>query len=134
MGPLPGGGQGLRVSRPGNDVLDTGLTTKQLAFDSRWPATARVHMTGDLTITSGYTTVNFGVTFPSIPPVFSWHKTATGVFQPLSMGFNGNFNIGWITSDFDFRVEWVRIFNDHAEFIRPGTGTSTVRYLILRPF
>jgi len=63
MGPLPGGGQGLRVSRPGNDVMDPNLTGKQLAFDSRWPAAMNVDLSG--TATSGAT--SFGKTY-SVPP------------------------------------------------------------------
>lgn len=35
LGPLPGGGDGLRIARPGYNVLDVNLPAKHLAFDSR---------------------------------------------------------------------------------------------------
>lgn len=35
LGPLPGGGNGLRIARPGYDVNNPNLPANHLAFDSR---------------------------------------------------------------------------------------------------
>ncbi len=72
MGELPGGGIGLRVSRPGINVLSTGLNPNQLAFDSAWPNTMRVVTSGNRSIGSapGSVTVNYGESVSGIPNVF----------------------------------------------------------------
>lgn len=77
LGALPGGGVGLRVSRPGFDVLNTALTGKQIAFDSRWAASGRVVTMGAVSVpnTDSATTVNFGVTLPSVPVVIGMFRT-----------------------------------------------------------
>lgn len=66
LGALPGGGHGLRVSRPGFDVLNTGLAPKQLAFDSRWPAAMRLVKSGLVSSGSG-ATIDFGETLDVEP-------------------------------------------------------------------
>lgn len=66
-GALPGGGYGLRVSRPGNDVLNTGLTGPQLAFDSRWPMAMNIDYASTGTAAFG-TNFTLGATYPT-PPV-----------------------------------------------------------------
>lgn len=75
LGALPGGGQGLRVSRPGYNVLDTSLSPKQLAFDSRWPAALRVHMAGSASFGA---TVYFGRSFAAPPLVVVAYTTNVG--------------------------------------------------------
>lgn len=73
LGALPGGGLGLRVSRPGKNVLDTGLAPKDLAFDSRWPAAMRLVKSGAATTSStpgAGATIMFGRTLPVEPMCF----------------------------------------------------------------
>lgn len=77
-GNLPGGGAGLRVSKPGSNVLDANLQPKQVAFDSRWNRAGRVHMIGSVT---GNTTISFGKTFPVCPLVFVVYTDASGRYR-----------------------------------------------------
>jgi len=129
MGPLPGGGSGLRVSRPGNDVLDTNLTGKQLAFDSRWPTTARVHMAGTVNpASSGTQTVGFGTTFANIPPAFVWSKhPTTGVWSPLVVNYPYAFQDVFTPGN----TGPLQIFSDRIAFF--GAAGQSYRYLVLRP-
>ncbi len=80
-GPLPGGGIGLRVSRPGYNVLDAGIAPKGVAFDSRWSRAGRIHMTG---VVTGSTTISFGKTFPVCPLVYIVFTDAQGRYRSLS--------------------------------------------------
>jgi len=131
VGPLPGGGSGLRVSRPGFNVLDTNLTGKQLAFDSRWATTARVFATGIHSAqANGLQTIGYGVNFTTIPPAFVWRKHATEArWYPLVMTF------GLLTIRDPFTPESggpLMIYPDRIEF---GAAAGNVfRYLILRPY
>ena len=61
----------LRVSRPGFNVLSTGLTPKQLAFDSRWQESGNVFMSGNFSApaTGSWLTIPFGTTFNTPPLV-----------------------------------------------------------------
>lgn len=135
LGALPGGGQGLRVSRPGFDVLDTGLTAKQLAFDSRWPSAARVHMEGQIFCgavgnVSTYSTVNFGVDFGVPPPVITLVNNGPG-WQPSDYNYaNGN----WPPTDTG--IDAVRVYSSFIQFWHPLTGLPgrTYKYIVLRPF
>jgi hypothetical protein len=80
LGALPGGGSGLRVSRPGYDVLSTSLTQKQVAFDSRWPAAMRLVKSGSATTSSSPgvgATVMFGVALPVEPMCFVLTKSGS---------------------------------------------------------
>lgn len=75
LGPLPGGGVGLRASRPGFNVLDPNLTGKQLAFDSRWTKVERVFKRDMISLGSGQPhTVSFGTTFSVIPTVLFMYR------------------------------------------------------------
>lgn len=78
VGPLPGGGAGIRVSRPGYNALDAGLQPKQVAFDSRWNRAGRVHMTG---VVTGDSTVYFGKTFAICPLVYLVFTDAQGRYR-----------------------------------------------------
>lgn len=78
VGPLPGGGAGIRVSRPGYNALDPNLQPKQVAFDSRWNRAGRVHMTG---VVTGDTTIYFGKTFPICPLVYLVFTDAQGRYR-----------------------------------------------------
>ena len=138
-GALPGGGTGIRVSRPGFNVLDPNLTGQQLSFDSRWPVAARVHMDGAVTATpsgnlNSYVTVGFGTTFASPPPVLVLSDGTSG-FEPA----------GWKSVDANWGGTWqstsngvithCRIWTDRVEFWRPRAGANRVyKYIVLRPF
>jgi hypothetical protein len=73
FGELPGGGLGLRVSRPGYNVLDSALRDEKIAFDSRWPAAMRLIKSGSAN-TSGSAgvgaTIMFGLTLAVEPMCF----------------------------------------------------------------
>lgn len=133
VGALPGGGYGLRVSRPGHDVTNTGLTGQQLAFDSRWPATARVFLNGSVTIgvvfPLAYYTVSFGTTFASVPPVIIMQRSTAGsAWQPV----DGSLNDSWLPSGGIF--EPARIYADRIELAYPTFGSSREYcYLVMRP-
>lgn len=45
---------GLRISRPGFDVMYSGLAPEQLAFDSRWNTMGRVYYSGQSRVYQGY--------------------------------------------------------------------------------
>lgn len=133
VGALPGGGHGLRVSRPGHDVTNTGLTGQQLAFDSRWPATARMFLNGTVTLgvifPIAYTTVSFGTTFASVPPVIIMQRDTSGsVWRTV----DGSLNDTWTPSGGIF--EPARVFADRIELMHPFTGSSREYcYLVMRP-
>lgn len=135
LGALPGGGYGLRVSRPGYDVLDPGLGPQQLAFDSRWPTAARVHMEGQIYCgpvsgISTYSTVGFGLDFGTIPPVITLVNNGAG-WQPSDYNYaNGN----WPPTDTG--IDAVRVFSSYMQFWHPGNPLPgrTYKYLVLRPF
>ena len=87
QGNLPGGGSGIRVSRPGYEVTDPNLPPKGIAFDSRWPAAMNVHMSGAATgpTTGGQvTTVWFGKTFPTPPLVIVAFTDGQGRYRLYS--------------------------------------------------
>ncbi|MGJ8529809.1 hypothetical protein [Maritalea sp.] len=67
LGLLPGGGHGLRVSRPGHDVNDVNLTGNQLAFDSRYNRAGVLIAYGFL---EGGQTLD--LTVYAEPPYFIW--------------------------------------------------------------
>ena len=133
LGALPGGGYGLRVSRPAFDVLNTGLSGKQLAFDSRWPTAARVHLEGSITCgASGnlttYSSVGFGTTFGSIPPVLVLMDDGTG-WRTTDWNYDGG---AW--DPIGRSIEACRISASGMSFWHPITGASrTYKYLVMRP-
>lgn len=134
MGALPGGGMGLRVSRPGHNVLDGGLTGQQLAFDSRWPATSRLFMNGSVTLTSvfpvAYHTVSFGLTFGSVPPVIMMQRNTAG---SAWRAVDGTLSNQWESTG-GFGYAPARVFADRLEIMRPFTGiTVEFCYLVMRP-
>ena len=103
IGSLPGGGHGLRVSRPGFNALDANLQPKQVAFDSRWNRAGRVHMTG---IVSGNTTISFGKTFPVCPLVYVVYTDASGRHRNHSTGASGS-------------IDAVRVTTANVQFVLP---------------
>lgn len=132
-GALPGGGFGLRVSRPGYNVLDAGLTGKQLAFDSRWGAAARLFLNGKVTLSSvfpvAYHTVSFGATFASVPPVIIMQRLTSGASWQL---VDGSLNNTWLPSGGIY--EPARVYSDRLEIMRPFTGGEReFCYLVMRP-
>lgn len=128
LGALPGGGRGLRVSRPGFNVMDTGLSGKQLAFDSRWTSAARVFLNGTITLgvvtPISYFTLPFGTVFPVSPPVIVLQRPVSSASWQVVDGVV--YNTG---------AEPVRVHTDRMEIMYPFTGGSRqFCYLVLRPF
>lgn len=133
-GALPGGGYGIRVSRPGNDVLNTALTGKQLAFDSRWTSSARVFLNGSVVIGVGgigtFYTVSFGTTFASIPPVIILFRQTSSAAWRVADG--AAFNESWLPSGGVY--ELTRVFTNRLELSYPTTGGNReYAYLVMRP-
>ncbi|WP_274426740.1 hypothetical protein [Chelativorans sp. YIM 93263] len=80
----------LRCSRPGYNVLSTGLPVERLSFDSRWDEVGNIMLTGSITRASGAspTRVNFGETLSQAPVVFVFRSTDTpNRWQPVQAGF-----------------------------------------------
>jgi hypothetical protein len=60
----------LRISKPGFDVMNAGLTAEQLAFDSAWGRLGKVWMKGAVTLSSNQSIViPFGRTFTAAPMI-----------------------------------------------------------------
>ena len=87
LGELPGGGLGLRISRPGYNVLDAALRDDRLSFDSRWPAAMRLIKSGAATTgSSGSVTISYGQTVAVEPMCFVVTKTGGGYYIPDGNG------------------------------------------------
>ena len=134
-GALPGGGFGLRVSRPGHDVTNTGLTGKQLSFDSRWPSSARIHQVATIVVPTGahptYSAYGFGTTFPDIPPVFAFVVTAADTLRPIAFAADGSIQNWENYAPLTFTE--MGVYTDRVEFLRHPSATKTIRYFVLRP-
>lgn len=136
VGALPGGGHGLRVSRPGFNVLTPGLTGKELAFDSRWTTAARLYTRGTLTLPVvtpvSYYTLSYGTTFPVIPPVLIMRRQSSGSTWQL---LDATLHNTWTQGSTGF--EPARIYTDRMEIQYPSSsilGSFEYSYMVLRPF
>lgn len=136
VGALPGGGHGLRVSRPGFNVLTPGLTGKELAFDSRWATAARLYASGTVTLgvvtPVSYYTLAYGTTFPVIPPVVIMRRQSSGSTWQL---LDATLHNTWSQGSTGF--EPVRIYTDRMEIQYPSSsilGSFEYSYMVLRPF
>lgn len=136
LGALPGGGHGLRVSRPGFNVLNTGLSGKELAFDSRWATAARLFLNGTVTLPvvtpASYYTIGFGTTFPVIPPVIIMKRQSSGSTWQL---LDATLHNTWTQGSDGF--EPARIYTDRIEIMYPiveSLGSYQFSYMIIRPF
>lgn len=139
LGKLPDGSFGLRVSRPGADVLDPSLPGNQLAFDSRWAASSRIHLRGTRTVpASGSVTVNFTKTF-SAPPVVLCLITDGTNHYPAGQNTNAFVDLsGSGASDVNAGLDpfrgnpAVRVYTNRLVLMRPfPTPVSTVFYFIV---
>lgn len=87
------GTQVLRISRPGYNVLSTGLAPKYLAFDSRWDITGRILLRGSIVMAAANTnyTVNYGLgyDYPKMPLVVARIRISSSAFlvPDYSSGF-----------------------------------------------
>lgn len=136
-GNLPGGGAGLRVSKPGVNVLTPGLAPNQITFDSGWTRSMKVHSSGTVAVPTAtsypqYTTVNFGTTFAAPPCCLLWLENPTGSFAVAGQ-------VKFLTFDvltdatywFDNNVAPCRIFTNRVEFLRSYVQAYTARYIVL---
>lgn len=114
LGRLPDTSMGLRVSRPGSNVMDDGLAPKNVAFDSRWPRAFRLHMSGAASDPSpgNATTVSFGRSFAA-PPFVMIVRTIAGQYR------------------FDATAEVLRVFVDRFEYRLAAGGTFS--YYVVAP-
>lgn len=130
-----GGTYVLRVSRPGFNVLDDGLSPNAVAFDSRWSDAGNLYMSGSVSIsgqytpsrTSGYSEVMYGRTFSNRPLVVSTIDSADGGFIPMPV-FRWGLNeaLAWVgTSKVGF-AKWGTVSPD------PTRGTRTIWYKVYR--
>ncbi|RDE08440.1 hypothetical protein [Pelagibacterium lacus] len=62
---------GLKVSKPGVDVLTMGALGKDVAFNSDWLASSRILLTGSVNVPNGtgIVTENYGFTLPFVPVI-----------------------------------------------------------------
>ena len=65
------GPNGLRISKPGFNVLTQPEIGKNVAFDTRWAASSMIVTAGTVALSSSTSavTINYGVTLPTIPVV-----------------------------------------------------------------
>lgn len=122
----------LRVSRPGFNVLSTGLTRSQLSFDSRWPETGNELLSGSFSInTSNTVTINFGTTLADVPIVSLRVRGSDGASYIAHSAYDDSmlstthFSLEVSTSQFSFRKGWpypTDLFG----------GTSLVAYNVFR--
>lgn len=130
FGELPGGRYGLRVSRPGSNVLDPSLAPNKLAFDSGWVRTLKIFSTGTVNVPTAtswpqYTTVNFGKSFPAPPPCLVWAESgSTARFMTQGVAHD----LGYWS---DTTEQPCRIYDNRIEFRREYTGAYTARYIVL---
>jgi hypothetical protein len=130
LGALPGGGYGLRTSKPGANVLDANLPANQVSFDSRWPNAARVLKAGSISVPANltantYTTLTFGKTFAAPPPVFATQQNGSQ-FLPLVAGIMQ----GQWPDMLHMSPITMRVLTDRILFYR-WTFATTVHYVIM---
>ena len=102
LGRFPNGEYGLRISRPGHNVLDMGLAPKNLAFDSRWPKALKI-------VKKGTTTNRQTVSFPSLsePPfVILAYKDAQGRYRTEGASADTNSFIAGVPMSGDVPVAY----------------------------
>ncbi len=134
FGAVGGGAFGLKVSKPGYDVLDSGTIDAKLAFDSSWTKAQRIYLSGVYTATvnpSGvYGTVNFGATLSAVPTVLAAVRdSASSVWNPLEQ-----VNTGWSNANIDGQFQAMLAYVDRIQFFRPITGNSRIySYIVLLP-
>lgn len=135
LGSTVGGAYGLRVSRPGGNVLDPNLPPTQVAFDSSWLTSARLHKVETVALpsttatTPEYATFYYGVDFGVLPPVFAFWVHGNKLI-PLALGMMGT------TDDWSAPESYIRVWSDRVDFRRwhPNwTQRQAVRYFVLRP-
>ncbi|WMT90168.1 hypothetical protein [Pelagibacterium sp. H642] len=143
-GELPGGGQGIRISRPGQNAADANLDGKHVAFDSRWIGSARVLRMGTVDISAGNAaTVMFGVTLDRAPalivmkygltgsinywePIGGSTSTTRDFTDPSASQVNNALSPSNATPEADVRNDRVIFRNTNAN------GTIRVCYILLR--
>lgn len=134
LGDVGGGAFGLKVSKPGYDVLDAGTVDAKLAFDSSWTKAQRIFLSGVYTATvnaSGvYGTVTFPSTLSTIPVVLAAYRdSASSVWNQISQ-----VNTGWINANIDGQYFWIKAYVDKITFLRPTSGNSRIyTYIVLLP-
>lgn len=142
VGPLPGGGVGLRVARPGYNVLDAGIAPRGIAFDSGWARTLKVFASGTVSVPVAtgfpqYTAVSFGTTFAAPPVCLAWITNPTGDFAVSGqVKFLDQSVVGFSTGWTDEAIyAGCKISTTQIEFLRffqnTEVGPYTARYIIL---
>jgi hypothetical protein len=110
LGPLPGGGYGLRVSVPGQDVLNSNLFPKHVAFDSRWGSAYKLLRSGQDVLPTGsfgngVLTVEFE-TQSHYPLAIAYHKRSDGLYVTDGIGVTVAKNFIRIGGPTGTRVGW----------------------------
>lgn len=107
----------LRASRPTFDVLSTGLTTNQLAFDSRWGEASNCFLIGSFTFgTASYVDVMFGETFAlnSLPFVATHARIGSNQLGPAQ------YYETWSESGINVTAAArIQVFRDRVRFPKP---------------
>ena len=87
LGKFPDGGAGLRISRPGKDVMANPPVQEDLQFNSDWFSALPIHQMGQVTVPNNATTT---VVFPALayPPMilaYVWDNDGLGPNTMLRM-------------------------------------------------
>jgi hypothetical protein len=141
MGNLPGGSSGLRVSRPGYDVLTHPVEPRGLAFDSGWTSALKVFMSGSVSVPSTtsafqYVTVGFGTTFSAPPICLVWCTNPTGTYAwANSNNFMDQTMVGFSGWTNESVYSACKISTSSMRFLRFSTDTNygayVARYVVL---
>jgi len=120
----------LRASLPGQNVLSTALTAKQLAFSSEWAEAANCFLTGSITFSSAaYIDVMYGETFGagSFPSCIFVPRLSSTQMSWLSweVSFTDNNGNGYTTPGV------VRILPDRARIMKDDSGDVVGGYYML---
>lgn len=142
LGELPGGGHGLRVSKPGSNVLSTGLQGRDVAFDSRWLGSSQLVTMGSVAVpVTGSTTVNFGVTLPTPPTVLAMIRIGASQYRTAGLEngliFSGVSDASGVVNpllDYTQQDGLLRIYtNRFVVYPYYNSTIANLHYIVLRP-
>lgn len=138
MGELPGGGVGLRVSRPGHDALNASLQGKYVALDTRWIGASRVLTMGTVNLSSsGTSTVMFGVSLPIAPAVIAMFEFDGNWWSFDNYAGGREFTGSADANDVNDALRpddnpAVDVRTDRVIFRNPNSFAISVSYIVLR--
>lgn len=135
LGSLPGGGYGIRVSRPGYDASNNSIPSKGVSFDSRATSGAKILING---VTTSNGNINFGKTLSYIPDAYFMGRMTTGRWRNVNPDdehfWDGAAGPGqyWV----DMFTSWqnnsyVDIYNNRINIFGVGSYFTHLAYVVL---